>query len=513
MELHNENPFKVKSLSNAAFRISKSGIDLKSLPLNEIESIEGIGKGIAGKVIEFREKGITEELKKLLEKTPKGVVEMMDVKGIGPKKVALLWKELGIEGVGELLYACHENRLLALKGFGEKTQAEVRKNIEFKMKHAGSFHYAAVEPIVPDLLERIRKETNEKEVQVTGEFRRKLEVITHLEFLVKSKTDQHRSWEENGLKCSYRSAQPEQFALELIRTSCPADFFSALGSLQPGSSEEIIFRNAGLNWIEPECREFPSMISGSKKGAVSELISWKDLKGCLHNHSTWSDGLNTLEEMARACQKEGLEYFGICDHSRSAGYANGLSIERVAQQASEIDALNKELHPFRIFKGIESDILGDGSLDYPNEVLKNFEIVVASVHQNLKMEEKKATERILKAVENPYTTILGHPTGRLLLSRPGYPLDHKKVIDACAANGVAIELNAHPWRLDIDWRWIPYCLEKGVLISINPDAHETGGILDMQYGINVARKGGLTAQDCLNAKDLNELIHWLKTRK
>ena len=217
--------------------------------------------------------------------------------------------------------------------------------------------------------------------------------------------------------------------------------------------------------------------------------------------------------MATAARDLGLQYFGICDHSKSAGYANGLQTERVMQQHQEIDLLNEELAPFKIFKGIESDILSDGNLDYPDDVLTSFDFIVASVHSGLKMDEDKATSRLIKAIENPFTTILGHPTGRLLLARKGYPINHKKVIDACAANNVVIELNAHPYRLDIDWRWIDYCMEKNVMISINPDAHETSGLLDMHYGVYAARKGGLTKAYTFNALSLEEINNWFQKKK
>jgi DNA polymerase (family 10) len=217
--------------------------------------------------------------------------------------------------------------------------------------------------------------------------------------------------------------------------------------------------------------------------------------------------------MAEHCRKLGYQYLGVCDHSRSAFYANGLEPERIIAQQKEIDELNKELAPFRIFKGIESDILYDGSLDYTDDVLASFDLVVASVHSILKMDKEKATARLIKAIENPYTTILGHPTGRLLLSREGYPIDHKKVIDACAANGVIMELNAHPHRLDIDWKWIPYCLERNVMVSINPDAHELEGYEDMFYGICVARKGMLTREMCFNAFTLDRMDDYLTSRK
>jgi DNA polymerase (family 10) len=213
--------------------------------------------------------------------------------------------------------------------------------------------------------------------------------------------------------------------------------------------------------------------------------------------------------MAEYSKKLGYDYLGITDHSQAAFYANGLKEDRVTAQFAEIDALNEELAPFKIFKGIESDILNDGSLDYPTDVLRQFDFIIASVHSNLKMDKEKATNRLLKAIENRYTTILGHPTGRLLLSRPGYPIDHKKIIDACATYGVAIELNSNPYRLDIDWTWIPYALEKGVLISINPDAHSTGGIHDIHFGILPARKGRLTKKMCLNAKSVEEFAQFI----
>jgi DNA polymerase (family 10) len=243
------------------------------------------------------------------------------------------------------------------------------------------------------------------------------------------------------------------------------------------------------------------------------LLQVADLKGTIHNHSTYSDGQNTLEEMALAAKSKGLQYLGIADHSQTATYAQGLTEEQVLKQHAEIEQLNKQLDGFHIFKGIESDILPDGALDYPDEVLATFDFVVASIHSGLSMDTQKATERLIKAIENPYTTILGHPTGRLLLKREGYKPDMKKIIDACAANGVCIEINANPWRLDIDWRWIPYCMEKGVLISINPDAHETAGYYDTIFGVWMAQKGGLTKEMTLNALNVNELSTYFSQKK
>jgi len=255
----------------------------------------------------------------------------------------------------------------------------------------------------------------------------------------------------------------------------------------------------------PELRD--NTLETAIKLSRNSLIKNEDIKGILHCHSKYSDGANTLKEMAEACLESGYTYFGICDHSQSAQYAGGLKPDEVLKQHEEIEKLNKSWKtPFKVLKGIESDILFNGQLDYEPEILQKFDFVVASVHSNLKMNEEKAMQRVIAAIENPYTNILGHPTGRLLLSRAGYPIDHKKVIDACAANKVAIELNAHPYRLDIDWRWIPYCMEKGVMISINPDAHEIKGLADVQYGVNVARKGGLTPDFTLNCLSLEDII-------
>jgi DNA polymerase (family 10) len=239
------------------------------------------------------------------------------------------------------------------------------------------------------------------------------------------------------------------------------------------------------------------------------IVQPSDINGIVHNHSTWSDGIHTLEEMSLHVRDEGYAYFAICDHSQSAFYANGLQPERVLQQMEEIDTLNRKLAPFRIFKGIESDILNDGSLDYTDDMLAMFDLVVASIHSNLRMDEDKATTRLIKAIENPYTRILGHPTSRLLLARPGYPIDYKKVIDACAANGVVMELNANPQRMDIDYHWLPYCQEKGVMVAINPDAHSRGQVGYVKYGVSTARKGMLKKANCLNTKSLAEFEKWI----
>jgi DNA polymerase (family 10) len=525
MELHEENPFKIKSIANAAYKLNKTDVNLEGKSLQELEQIEGIGKGIAAKINELQTSGILKELNEMLDKTPRGVVEMMSVKGIGPKKVGQLWRELELESIGELLYACNENRLITLKGFGAKTQAEVKKQIEFHQTNKGKFHYATIEEFALKLIEVLKTKYNTALVSLTGEMRRKCEIINKIEILIASAAPVNIDGVENrtNIEIELITCSENEFYTKLFETTATKEHISNTG-FQPVflqktdyksviQAETDIYKSLNLQYIEPELREGLNEVELARKNKIPKLIELADLRGILHNHSTYSDGLNTLKEMAEYCKELGYEYLGMCDHSQSAFYAEGLKPDRVIEQHKEIDELNKKLAPFKIFKGIESDILNDGSLDYPEEILKTFDFIVASVHSNLKMTEEKATARLLKAIENPYTTILGHPTGRLLLSRPGYPIDHKKIIDACAANAVVIELNAHPYRLDIDWRWIPYCLEKGVKISINPDAHEKQGYHDMYYGTCVARKGMLTKEMCFNALSLSELESYLKSIK
>lgn len=533
MELHEVNPFKIKSIANAAFKVDKLPFKISGKTVEEMEKIDGVGKSVAAKVNELVQTGTMAELEDLLAATPPGVVEMMKIKGIGAKKVATIWRQMEIDNVGELYYACNENRLIEAKGFGLKTQDEIRKAIEFSMASNGKFLYAQIEDEARALRDQLRGVFVGALVDFAGEFRRLCEIITELVFVVGSRDQEmaintvlesdfickikdegcgHISGElENGMKVSIYCVEKRYFYRELFIRTGDEEFTTTIlrdideGVDQP-ESEELIFVKAGIDFILPELREGTAFIERASKHELPQLISYHDLKGTLHNHSTWSDGVNTVEEMAVYCRDElKLQYLGMCDHSKSAFYAKGLSIERVLQQQEEIDHLNKKLDGFHIFKGIESDILNDGSLDYPDEILQRFDFIVASVHSNLKMTVDKATERLIKAIENPYTTILGHPTGRLLLSRNGYTIDYKKVIDACAANNVIIEINANPLRLDLDWRWHQYALDKGVWLSINPDAHRNEGFLDMKYGVLVARKGGLYKERCLNALSLQEI--------
>jgi len=540
MELHDENPFKVKSLANAAFKVDKLPYRIAGKSLAEMEKIDGIGKSTATKIVELLETGAITDLTDLLAATPEGIVEMLGIKGIGPKKIGIIWHELGIETVGELYYACNENRLIEAKGFGLKTQEEIVKVIEFRMASNGKFLYAQVDALAGELFQKLQGILTNSSISYTGEFRRCCEIINELTFLVGS--DNPRSDIEiltqsdilqnltinehtvsgetaNGLLVSISVVNNLSFHYELFVQTGADDHVQAVlarisDDTKQAESEEAIYKKAGLPYMLPELREGNTFIEKAANNALPQLVTYQDLKGTLHNHSTWSDGVNTLEDMALYCRDElKLEYLGICDHSKSAFYAKGLSIERVLQQHEEIDHLNKKITGFHIFKGIESDILNDGSLDYPDEILQRFDFIVASVHSNLKMDKEKATVRLIKAVENPYTTILGHPTGRLLLSRKGYEFDYQKVIDACAANNVVIEINANPLRLDLDWRWHQYALDKGVKLSVNPDAHRVEGFSDMHYGVLAARKGGLYKEMCLNTFSLEEIKKEFESKK
>jgi DNA polymerase (family X) len=533
MELHQENPFKIRSYQNAYLTLRKLPDSLAEMPQEEIENLKGIGKAIYGKIKELQDAGEMATLKKYEDMTPPGVREMLQIPGFGPKKIRVIWKELGVETVGELLYACNENRLVELKGFGEKTQEDLRQKLEYYQKSQGKFLYADLEPAAEKLLGFLRKKLPQAGISFTGAFRRKNNIVTQIEFVIahESGLDQlfddqtlvKTSQQENvihsstadGLPVTIYRCNPSEFGSKLFRYSASEEFLAAFLAKNPGldfkglESEEAVFEKAALPYLEPELREQAWSLDFSPASPPEKLVVETDIRGVVHAHSTYSDGLHSLRDMALHSQKLGFSYLGITDHSKAAFYANGLKEDRLFEQWQEIDALNAELAPFKIFKGIESDILSDGSLDYDESILKQFDFIIASVHSNLRMDEEKATNRILRAVENPYTTILGHPTGRLLLSRPGYPLDHRKIIDACAANGVAIELNANPYRLDLDWTWIPYALEKGVMISINPDAHSTGGIRDIHFGVLSARKGGLTAGKCLtclNSADFQNFI-------
>lgn len=540
MDIHGENSFKSKSYAAAAFNIEKLPEQLTDIPAEKHSSLKGIGDSLSKKITEIIETGKLQALDDLIQKTPAGVLEMLNIKGIGPKKITTIWKEMEVESLGELLYACNENRLLLYKGFGEKTQKNVQEAIEYYLQNQGSFLYAQIDALFPGIKSYLEKNFSPAAVAVTGAYRRQDLTIDELEFviakpnaaikpvfqtaqppeLLEEKEDTLLYKLKNGLRLRLYTGSND-LAQRLFVTTGPQVFTDAFAKQFPkaisaGSKENndiAVFTAAGIDYIPAYRREIAGIFEQAKAGKLPVVIAENEIKGIIHSHSNWSDGSHTIEEMARACMAKGFEYLVISDHSKTAFYANGLQEDRIREQHRHVDELNKKLKPFKIFKSIESDILNDGNLDYTDNILSTFDLIIASVHSNLKMPEEKATARLLKAIENPYTTILGHMTGRLLLSRKGYPVDHKKIIDACAANHVVIELNAHPRRLDIDWSFIQAALEKNVLISIDPDAHTIEGYDDCRYGVLAAQKGGLIKEKNLSSYSLKEFESFLKNRK
>ncbi len=546
LELYGENQFKVRSYQTAVYNLERNAQELIGLGEKQLAELPGVGKSIAATIREISQTGVSSTLDNLLKQTPKGILELLKVKGVGARKIKTVWDQLGVETAEELLSAATRGELAELSGFGKKTQDRIQQIISFYLSNKHLIHYKDADHLGLSLEQQIKLQFPDARWSRAGSFRRKVEVVESLDYVWAS--DRIGEAEDfldsmQGLDKNLQLSGPLRWRGEFRDNSelldvrfCNLSEFGAKLIYYTGNMEHLALTNeqgkslrevleqshsdestaySEIGWpvIIPELREGlyeNEFLSGHK---MEDILVTEDLKGILHNHSTYSDGKHSLEDMARACKDLGYEYLGISDHSQTAVYANGLNEEKVLEQHREIDRLNQELTPFKIFKGIESDILSDGSLDYSEPILHTFDFVVASVHFNLNMDVDKATERLLRAVKNPNTTILGHPTGRLLLKREGYPIDHQKVIDACAHRGVVIELNANPWRLDLDWRWVHYAVEKGVKISINPDAHEMDTLEDVYYGVCVARKSGLTKVMTFNAMSLEEMDHYLSTRK
>ncbi|OON69008.1 DNA polymerase/3'-5' exonuclease PolX [Hymenobacter sp. CRA2] len=550
LELHDENPFKVRAYEGAAAAIDRLEFPLTDLDPSEYTTKGGLGKSAAVAAQALLSTGTFPELARLQEVTPAGVVEMLNIKGIGPKKIRTLWRELGVESVEALREAAEQNRVSALKGFGAKTQDAILAALEFTAQSRGKVLINQGQDLGQQLVTLLQQALRTEQVAVAGEVRRALPVVETVRVVVGTnqpwqahealngvdglaadeRTSGPFAWRgsaaQSGVKIEVQLAKPEDFTNCLfLQTGSDAHLNAPLPASAPAPSlrrlvkstrfftEQAIYETAGLQYVEPEMREGQGEIEEAAAHKLPTLLTDADLRGSLHNHSTYSDGAHSLRQMAEFLRDNGYQYLGICDHSRAAHYAGGLSIERVREQHREIERLNQELGPFRIFKGIESDILADGSLDYPDDVLAEFDFVVASVHSGLKMDQERATERLLRAIQNPFCTMLGHPTGRLLLRREGYPIDYEAVIDACAEHQVVIEINANPWRLDLDWQWVRRCMEKGVRMSINPDAHHTDGYADMRYGVSQGRKGGLTAAMTLNTYTTEQIDDYFRQRR
>ncbi|GAB3697938.1 DNA polymerase/3'-5' exonuclease PolX [Spirosoma flavus] len=555
MELHDRDAFKTRSFQTAAFNLDKSTADLANLPVEELIKLQGVGKSVAQKIREIADTGRLTDLDELLAQTPEGVLDMFRIKGLGVKKVRTLWHELGIDNLQDLQRAGENGEIAKIKGFGASTQEKILAALEFLHEQQGKVRMDKAAMIANLLHEELAKLFDR--VEISGQVRRKAQEVDTVQLLVQTNDPLSAMLSLNNLPTlTQNEAESSPFAwrgqfmkfdVQVELLFYPAEqmnrqlfiqtasephlqqvgnggasllevaYTSVVSEVTEAATEDVekaIYSRAGLPYIVPEMREDDFAFRWASRHQTDELVTWDDLRGTLHNHSTWSDGKQSVADMAAYCRELGLTYFGIADHSKTATYANGLDVERVQQQQVEIDKLNEGFgDTFRIFKGIESDILGDGSLDYDDATLATFDYVVASVHQTLTMSLEKATTRLLRAIENPYTTILGHPTGRLLLAREGYPIDHRAIIDACAEHNVVIEINASPYRLDIDWRWIDYAMQQGVKLSINPDAHDLEGLLDMHYGVAIGRKGGLTKGMTFNALTLEEMTTYLQQRR
>ena len=558
--LHNQNERLAALLSGAAYRLRNISEEVMGLSKKELS--KQFRPEIIKALDELKNTSTVEALDELVQLTPQGIFEMMRIRGLGGKKLSVLWKTAGIDSIDVLLAACKKNKLSKIPGFGVKTQQNIINAIEAYRSSKDRFHYASVAETATALVQSLQHICKTKLIELCGEVRRQSLTVNGIEILaavsqknmnkdalrkflimqsrISLKYHNTKYKHHSDIKTSFRGQEVTQahtldeIPVTIYHTS-KDDFYYRL-FLRTGNeshvqkvlnkikgkhnymSEEAIYKKAKLPYIVPEMREDVAEWNFNKP--ASSLITAEDIKGVVHNHTTWSDGIDTLTDFVHACKSRHYEYVVISDHSKNAHYAGGLKEEKVLRQMQEIDKLNKQLEaqqksgqPFKIFKSIECDILVSGELDYANDLLQLFDLVIISVHQLLKMDEAKATKRLIKAVENPYTTILGHVSGRQLLIRPGYPLNYKKVIDACAANRVVIEVNANPYRLDIDWQHISYALNKGVMISINPDAHSIAEINNIRWGVAAARKGGLTKDHTWNAMSLKEVEQWLKKRK
>ncbi|MCX6149849.1 MAG: DNA polymerase/3'-5' exonuclease PolX [Ignavibacteriales bacterium] len=548
LEFKGENPFKISAFRNGAnaIRSIEGEIETK-VEDNSIKNVKGIGKGILSVISDYYKNGKSSNLENLLTEIPEGIFDLLKIRGLGAKKVKLIYNELGITKIDELNIACQENKISGIKGFGIKTQEAIIKEIKRLTSAKGFILLNETEVQIDKVLKNLTGIEHVLKIEPTGDIRRHLEIISKLEFVIlvsdlnefqKLITNLYSNSEFISVKDNYPQNDldydkficlkiifDDTIPVILFCTENSFDFnlllFLSTGSNQflelvtdkkysNRDSEELIFKENNIAYIIPEMREQQFFQLAQNKKKNSDL-SLEAFRGFFHFHTNYSDGKNNLTEMATSLKSKGYKYLAVCDHSKSAIYANGLNENRIFEQKNEIEQVSKEMN-IRIFHGIESDILGNGDLDYSLDFLHNFDFIVASIHSQFQMNEVDMTNRIIKAIENPYTDVLGHPTGRLLLKRDGYKLNITKVIDACAANKVAIEINAHPQRLDLDWRNIFYAREKDCLFSINPDAHSIEDIDLIKYGIMVARKGGICNDEVINCYEQNKFISFIQRK-
>lgn len=555
LELKGENPFKTRAYRNGADIVQNFEDDIVARAVaNDLQGIKGLGDALQQKLHELAATGKLEFYEKLRAEFPPGLFELFELQGLGPKKIKALYEKLGISSVAELKEACQGQDISSLSGFGAKTVEKILGAIETREKFADRFRLGEVAPLAETLLERLREHPDVNRSAIAGSYRRSKETVHDLDFLVATskpgeltlffaefpevqeiiaKGETKASVRlANGLQCDLRAVSNDHFpfALQYFTGSKEHNVelrslarkkglslneydFTGERELPEVKDEADIYRALGLAWVAPELRENRGEIEAAREGSLPELVELTQLRGTFHNHTTASDGRNTLAEMAAAAQELGLQYLGIADHSKSSFQASGLDEERLARQIEEITGLNESFSNFALLSGSEVDILKDGTLDFPDELLARLDYVVASVHNSFSLPEKEMTARLIKAMENEHVTMLGHLTGRLLLRRDPYAVDIEKIIDCAAETRTVIELNCNPWRLDMDWRWWHRARDKGVLTSLNPDAHATEQLQFLAYGVRLARKGWLRRDDVVNCRSLADILAWLALPK
>ncbi len=552
LELKGENPFKIRSYQNAARTLENLEEDIGVLIEEErLRDIKGIGQAIADKIEELHCTGKLQFHDDLRAEFPDTVFPLFNIQGLGPKRLKTLYEELEIDSLEKLQAACEAGRVAKLKGFSQKMQQNILQGIDWAAQQTGQHLFDRAQAAAEAVVAYLRESKAVARIAYAGSLRRHKEVVKDVDIVVASKKPAdvmarfveapavqrviaHGDTKSSvvldpGIAADLRVVSEQEYPYALMHFTGSKEhnvvmrqrakerglklneygLFREDDKLVRCREEADIYEALGLPFIPPELREDWGEFELRE---TPRLVEEGDIRGLIHAHSTYSDGRNTLEEMAESARKRGYAYLLISDHSQSAAYAGGLKPARIEEQHEEIDALNKRWKTFRVLKGIESDILTDGRLDYEDDVLDRFDLVIASVHQKLTMDEDEATKRVVRAIEHPACKILGHPTGRLLLERPGYALDMERVFDACVANDCAVEINANCHRLDCDWRHLRRGKEKGVRFSIGPDAHSVDGLDQVRYGVGIARKGWLEPFDIINTMSAGALLKWAKQR-
>ncbi|MDB6075372.1 MAG: pol4 [Verrucomicrobiaceae bacterium] len=558
LEMKGENPFKIRAYKTGAETVENFSGDIVALATaNELAGIKGIGEALRDKLHEMATTGGLGFYDKLKAEFPDSIFALFNISGLGPKKIALLYKELKVAGVEDLKRVCESGEASKLSGFGDKTVVKLLESLAFHEAHASEFRLGDVASVAEHVLNTLREHRHVGRVEVCGSYRRGKETVHDLDFLATSKTPQEvidafvampvfvqtlakggtkaSVRTKDGLQCDLRVVSGAEFPFALnyftgskdhnvaMRQKCLQRGWSLNEyaiTAEPGAEppppifeERDIYRALDMEYVEPELRENTGELLAAEHNKLPRLVELSNLRGTFHNHTTASDGVATLAQMAEAAQDLGLQYLGIADHSKSSFQANGLYENRLRAQIAEIRAMNRDFDGFKLFAGSEVDILKDGTLDFDDEMLSELDYVVASVHNVMNLPEAEMTKRLIRAIENPHVTMLGHVTGRLLLQRPPYAVNIPAIIDAAAATGTIIELNASPSRLDMDWRWWKLAKEKGVRTSINPDAHSTHGLQDLFFGVRAARKGWLERADVVNTLPLGEIEELLQAKR